>query len=112
MKMRERVKLERNLSGIANMPRTPGAMFVVDIRRERIAVAEARRLGIPIIAMVDSNCNPDLVNHVIPCNDDARKSIEAISLAIAAAVREGKKSAVLEAERRKAEQEKRAQAEA
>ncbi len=71
MKGREREKLERNLGGIAEMARMPGALFIVDINREHIAVAEARKLGIPIIAMVDSNCDPDLVDYLIPCNDDA-----------------------------------------
>ena len=107
MKARERQKLERNLSGIAEMPRTPGALFIVDINRERIAVAEARKLGIPIIAMVDSNCDPDLVDFVIPCNDDAHKSIALITGTIASAIAEGQKQREIEAANRKAEKEKR-----
>ena len=107
MKARERLKLERNLSGIANMARMPGALFIVDINREHIAVAEARKLGIPIIAMVDSNCDPDLVDHVIPCNDDANKSIALITSVIASAVSEGKKQHDIETKTRRLEKEKR-----
>jgi len=107
MKSRELDKLQRNLGGIASMPRTPGCLFVVDIRRERIAVNEARKLNIPIIAMVDSNCDPDLVNYLIPCNDDAFKSIEIITHTVAQAVNEGRKSAEIEAANKKAEKEKR-----
>ena len=108
MKGREHAKLERNLSGIATMARMPGALFIVDIRREHIAVAEARKLGIPIIAMVDSNCDPDLIDHVIPCNDDAHKSIALITSTIASAVSEGKKQHAIEEKTRKMEKEKRA----
>ena len=108
MKARERAKLERNLGGIASMSRMPGALFIVDIRREHIAVAEARKLRIPIIAMVDTNCDPDLVDHVIPCNDDAFKSIDLITATIASAVSEGKKQYVIESKTRRMEQEKRA----
>ncbi len=108
MKSRERAKLERNLSGIAAMARIPGALFVVDIRREHIAVAEARKVGIPIIAMVDSNCNPDLVDHVIPCNDDAYRSIELVASTIADAVGEGKKQYEIEKKTKRMEREKRA----
>ena len=107
MKGRERAKLERNLSGIASMSRMPGALFVVDIRREHIAVAEARKLGIPIIAMADSNCDPDLVDHVIPCNDDAHASIALITSTIASAVGEGKKQHEIEVKTRRMEKEKR-----
>jgi small subunit ribosomal protein S2 len=92
MKAREREKLEKVLAGIANMPRLPGALFVVDINREHIAVKEARKLGIPIIAMVDTNCDPDLVDHAVPSNDDALKSIDLIASVIAAAISEGKAS--------------------
>src|SRR5690606_41230191 len=76
MHSREREKLEKVLSGIADMARLPGALFVVDINREHIAVDEARKLNIPVIAMVDTNCDPDLVDFPIPANDDALKSIE------------------------------------
>ncbi len=72
---RELEKLERNLGGIKDMPKLPGAVIVVDPRRERIAVAEARRLKIPVVAIVDTNCDPDLVDYVIPGNDDAIRSI-------------------------------------
>ena len=112
MKGREREKLERNLSGIADMARMPGALFIVDINREHIAVAEARKLGIPIIAMVDSNCDPDLVDYLIPCNDDAHKSIQLISSTIAGAINEGKKQREIEQASRKAEKEKREEAKA
>ncbi len=72
---REKAKLEKNLGGISEMGKLPGAIFIVDIRREHIAVAEARKLGIPIIALVDTNCDPDLVDFVVPGNDDAIRSI-------------------------------------
>jgi small subunit ribosomal protein S2 len=91
MKAREREKLEKVLLGISKMPRLPGALFVVDINREHIAVKEARKLGIPIIAMVDTNCDPDLVNFPIPANDDALKSIDLIAGVIAGAINEGRK---------------------
>ncbi len=107
MKSRERQKLERNLSGIADMARMPGALFVVDIRREHIAIAEARKLHIPVIAMVDSNCNPDLVDYVIPCNDDAFRSIKIITSTIAEAISEGQKQRTVEQATREMEQEKR-----
>ena len=107
MKKREREKLERNLSGIADMARMPGALFIVDINREHIAVAEARKLGIAIIAMVDSNCDPDLVDYVIPCNDDAHKSIQLITTTIASAISEGKKQREIEQATKKAEKQKR-----
>ena len=107
MKKREREKLERNLSGIAEMAGMPGALFIVDINREHIAVAEARKLGIPIIAMVDSNCDPDLVEYVVPCNDDAHKSIQLITTTIASAISEGKKQREIEQASKKAEKQKR-----
>jgi len=106
MRAREREKLERNLGGIAEMSQMPGALFVVDINREHIAVAEAKKLGIPIIAMVDSNCDPDLVNYVIPCNDDAHKAISLVTSTIASAVSEGKKQHDIEAQARRLEKEK------
>ena len=109
MRSREREKLERNLGGIADMSKMPGALFVVDINREHIAVAEARKLKIPIIAMVDSNCNPDLVDHVIPCNDDAQKAIALITATIASAVSEGKKQHDIEMQTRNLERQKREQ---
>jgi small subunit ribosomal protein S2 len=72
---RERQKLEKNLGGIKDMAKLPGAVFVVDTRKEHIAVAEARKLGIPVVAVVDSNCDPDDVDFVIPGNDDAIRAI-------------------------------------
>ncbi len=72
---RERAKLQKNLGGISAMKKIPGAIFVVDTKKESIAVAEARKLGIPVVALVDTNCDPDLVDFVIPGNDDAIRSI-------------------------------------
>ncbi len=109
MKTREREKLEKVLGGISKMARLPGAVFVVDINREHIAVKEARKLGIPIIAIVDTNCDPDLVDFAIPANDDALKSIDLITSVIAAACNEGSKSREIEEASKKAEKEKRQQ---
>ena len=89
VKSREKEKLERVLGGIADLSRLPAALFVVDVKREHIAVAEAQRLGIPVIAMCDTNSNPDLVDYPIPSNDDAYKSISIITLAIGQAIEEG-----------------------
>lgn len=86
---RQRTKLEKNLGSIADLTRLPAALFVVDIQKEKIAVAEARRLQIPIFAMVDTNSNPNLVDYVIPCNDDAAKSIQIIVDTLAKAIEEG-----------------------
>jgi small subunit ribosomal protein S2 len=108
MKVREHEKLEKVLKGIKDMARLPGALFVVDINREHIAVKEARRLGIPIIAMVDTNCDPDLVNYAVPANDDALKSIELVTSVIASAVLEGRKQREIEQATQKAEEHKRA----
>ncbi len=85
---REQFKLHRNLDGIVNMERPPAAMFVVDILREQIAINEARRLNIPIIAIVDTNCDPDLVTYPIAGNDDAIRSIKCITNVIAETVAE------------------------
>lgn len=94
MKAREKDKLEKVLTGIAGMGRLPGALFVVDINREHIAVDEARKLGIPIIALVDTNTNPSLVDFPIPANDDALRSIDLLTGVIARAIAEaGKQSA-------------------
>lgn len=87
---KERIKLEKNLSGIKDMQNLPGAVFVIDPRKERIAVAEAKRLSIPIVAVVDTNCDPDEVDYVIPGNDDAIRAIKLISSKIANAYLEGK----------------------
>lgn len=86
---REKEKLERVLGGIADLTRLPAALFVVDVKREHIAVAEAHRLGIPVFAMCDTNSNPDSVDFAIPANDDAYKSISLITLAIGKAIEEG-----------------------
>jgi len=82
----ERDQLEKNLGGIKNMRSLPGCLFVVDIKNEEIAVKEARRLGIPIVAVVDTNCDPDLVDYVIPGNDDAIRAIKLFASIIADAV--------------------------
>ncbi len=87
--MREKEKLEKVLNGIAKMTKLPGAIFIVDIKKEHIAIDEAKKLNIPTIAIVDTNCDPDLVDYVIPANDDAVKSIEAITKTIADAIIEG-----------------------
>ena len=83
---KERDKLENNLGGIKNMTSLPGVMFVVDIKAEEIAVKEARKLGIPIVGLVDTNCDPDLVDYVIPGNDDAIRAIKLIAGTMANAV--------------------------
>lgn len=89
IKGREKDKLERLLGGVADLTRLPAALFVVDVKREHIAVAEAKRLNIPVIAMCDTNSNPNEVDFVIPANDDAYKSISLITLAIGKAIEEG-----------------------
>ena len=86
---RQRAKLEKTLGSIADLNRLPSALFVVDVLKERIAVAEANRLGIPVFAMVDTNSDPSCVDYVIPANDDASKSIELIAGALVAAMAEG-----------------------
>jgi len=86
---RERDKLKKILEGVETMSRLPGVVFVVDIKKEDIAVKEARRLNIPVFAMVDTNCDPDPIDHVIPANDDAVKTIELIVKHMANAVIEG-----------------------
>ena len=83
-------KLEKYLGGIQEMKKIPGAMFIVDPRKERIAVAEAKKLGIPIVAIVDTNCDPDEIDAVIPGNDDAIRAVKLIAETIAAAVIEGR----------------------
>lgn len=83
-------KLEKFMGGITEMKKQPAAMFIVDPRKERIAVAEAKKLGIPIIAIVDTNCDPDEIDHVIPGNDDAIRAVKLIAGAMADAVIEGR----------------------
>ncbi|UCC66050.1 MAG: 30S ribosomal protein S2 [Deltaproteobacteria bacterium] len=87
---KKRGKLEKSLGGIKDMDRIPGAVFVVDTKRERIAVSEARKLEIPTVAIVDTNCDPDELDYVIPGNDDAIRAIRLFSSKIADAVIEGK----------------------
>ncbi len=86
----EREKLERNLGGIKRMNRLPGALFVVDTQRENIAVMEANRLGIPVVAVVDTNCDPDVIDFPIPGNDDAIRAIRLVTSKIADACIEGR----------------------
>src|SRR3990170_4864662 len=87
---KERVKMEKVLGGIRDLRQVPEALFIVDPSREEIAVLEARRLGIPIVAIVDTNCDPDLIDHVIPGNDDAIRAIKLFLSKIADAILEGK----------------------
>ena len=100
-------KLEKFLGGIKDMTEMPGALFIVDPRKEKIAVAEAKKLGIPIVAIVDTNCDPDDVDYVIPGNDDAIRAVKLISGAMANAIIEGKEgqmgAAAADAEEAKAE---------
>src|SRR5882724_9089408 len=86
---REAAKLERNLGGIKRLERVPSAIFVIDTKKEHIAVTEANRLGIPVVAIVDTNCDPDVIDYVIPGNDDAIRSATLLSRVIADAVIEG-----------------------
>ncbi|MBD5171325.1 MAG: 30S ribosomal protein S2 [Bacteroidales bacterium] len=86
---RQRAKLEKTLGSIADLNRLPAALFVVDVLKERIAVAEANRLGIPVFAMVDTNSDPTNIDYVIPANDDASKSIEVVLDAVTSAMAEG-----------------------
>jgi len=87
---KQRKRLEKSLGGIKNMDRLPGAIFVIDLKKERIAVNEARKLGIPSVGIVDTNCNPDEINYIIPGNDDAIRAIRLFSSKIADAVIEGR----------------------
>ena len=86
---RERIKLQRTLGGIREMTRTPSAVWVVDTNKEHLAVNEARKLGIPVVAILDTNCDPDLVDYKVPGNDDAIRSIQVLTRVIADAVAEG-----------------------
>ena len=90
---REKEKLDRNLSGIQDMERRPGAVYVIDTKKEQIAVTEANKLGVPVIAIVDTNCDPDEVDYVIPGNDDAIRSVTLVTSLLADAVREGQEMA-------------------
>merc|ERR1711879_993740 len=86
---RQRAKLEKNLGSIADLTRLPAALFVVDVQKEKIAVAEAKRLQIPVFAMVDTNSDPNQVDFAIPCNDDAAKSISLVVETLSKAIEEG-----------------------
>ena len=86
---RERESLNKNLSGIKGMSRLPDAIFIIDVKKEEIAVAEANRLGIPIVAVVDTNCSPEGIDYVIPGNDDALRAVRLFASRIADAIVEG-----------------------
>ncbi len=92
----EREKLEKNLGGIKEMTRLPGVLFIVDPKKERIAILEARKLNIPIVGLIDTNCNPEDVDYPIPGNDDAIRSVKLIADVIANAVIEGRQGEVVE----------------
>ena len=96
--LHEMEKLEKYLGGVKEMKRLPGAMFVVDPRKEHNAISEARKLGIPIVAIVDTNCDPDEVDYVIPGNDDAIRAIRLIASTMANAMQEGRQGEDAEAE--------------
>ncbi len=110
---REKDKLKKVLEGVESMNKLPGALFIVDIKKESIAVKEAKRLNIPVFAIVDTNCDPDEIDYIIPANDDAVKTVELITKSIAEAVIEGqaklkekKAEEAAERERQKKEREK------
>ena len=105
----EIAKLEKYLGGVKEMKKLPGALFVVDSRKEKNAIAEARKLGIPIVAIVDTNCDPDEIDYVIPGNDDAIRAIKLISQTMANAVLEGKQGEQLEVEAKAEEAEAKAE---
>ena len=94
----EIAKLEKYLGGVKDMKKLPGALFIVDPRKEKNAIAEARKLKIPVVAIVDTNCDPDEVDYVIPGNDDAIRAIKLISSTMANAVIEGKQGEQLAVE--------------
>jgi small subunit ribosomal protein S2 len=97
-------KLEQNLGGVADMRRQPDAVFIIDLKKEQLAVREARRLGLPVVALVDTNCDPDEADYVIPGNDDAIRSCNLVIHSLAAAVSDGKqKVSVQELEQQAAE---------
>ncbi|MBQ1411596.1 MAG: 30S ribosomal protein S2 [Clostridia bacterium] len=102
-------KLEKFLGGIKNMNKLPGALFIVDPRKEKIAVSEAKKLGIPVVAIVDTNCDPDDIDYVIPGNDDAIRAVKLISSVIANAIIEGRQGAQGEAEAEAVEAEEAAE---
>lgn len=95
---KERAKLDKNLSGIKNMKELPGAIFIIDPKKERITIAEARKLSIPIVAVVDTNCDPDEIDYVIPGNDDAIRAIKLLAAKMSNAVMEGREAIAKEAQ--------------
>ena len=97
-------KLEKYLGGIKEMKKLPGALFVVDPKKERIAIAEAKKLGIPVVAIVDTNCDPEEVDYAIPGNDDAIRAVKLIAQTISNAVLEGKQGEQLDAPEEAAEE--------
>ena len=99
---KEQDRLTRFLGGIRGMKTLPGAVFIIDPRKERIAVAEARKLGIPIVAVVDTNCDPDEIDYVIPGNDDAIRAVKLLTSTMADAVVEAKEGASLQSEEEQA----------
>ncbi|HHY39637.1 MAG TPA: 30S ribosomal protein S2 [Syntrophaceticus sp.] len=101
----EKEKLERFLKGIKDMDELPGVLFIVDTRKEQIAVKEARKLGIPTIGIVDTNCDPDEIDYVIPGNDDAIRAVRLLTSKIADAVLEAKQGEQVEEEQQEQEQE-------
>ena len=105
-------KLEKFLGGIKTMNKLPGALFIVDPRKEKIAVAEAKKLGIPVVAIVDTNCDPDEIDYVIPGNDDAIRAVRLISGAMADAVLEGRQGVADAEESEEAPEEETAEQEA
>ena len=102
---KERMDLERNLGGIKNMTELPSAVFIVDPRKEKNAVLEAKKLGIPVIAIVDTNCDPDDADYIIPGNDDAIRAVKLISSSLADAVIEGRQGEQLAPEEAPAAEE-------
>ena len=100
---KEMEKLQKNLGGIKDMKEMPGVMFVVDPKKERIAILEARKLGIPVVGLVDTNCNPEDVDYAIPGNDDAIRAVKLIADVMANAIIEGRQGEALEAETEEAQ---------
>ena len=102
---KDQIKLDKNLSGIRGMRKPPGLLIIVDPGKESIAVSEARKLGIPIMALVDTNCDPDLINHIIPCNDDAQRSIKLVIESLSQAIIDKKNEMELVAEKEEEEKD-------
>ena len=93
---KEMAKLENNLGGIKDMEELPGVLFIIDPKKENIAILEAKRLGIPVVGLVDTNCSPENIDYVIPGNDDAIRSVKLIADVIANACIEGKQGEAME----------------